>query len=228
MTAVLRDLRPDLDRPPGDERVKDERVIVRAVRPDDRSRFRLDTDLAELGGVLERREYPDELETRTGVDLALDPVIEPQTEAVPPKPLGEDDVGNRSIHADILVEGIDPLQRCLGRGQAPIFHEFGAMPGRPFENEPEGARRQFAAGHFKGGDRDHHLEPLVPSMEVRRRMVVVVHRDDDPEKPSDLGHKAFYADEIVKFTRDQILQQTGVSALAQANLIPSAVLALLG
>ena len=37
-----------------------------------------------------------------------------------------------------------------------------------------------------------------------------------------------YADEIVKFTRDQILQQTGVSALAQANLIPSAVLALLG
>lgn len=37
-----------------------------------------------------------------------------------------------------------------------------------------------------------------------------------------------FADEIVKFTRDQILQQTGVSALAQANLIPSAVLALLG
>jgi flagellin len=37
-----------------------------------------------------------------------------------------------------------------------------------------------------------------------------------------------YADEIVKFTRDQILQQTGTSALAQANLIPSAILALLG
>lgn len=37
-----------------------------------------------------------------------------------------------------------------------------------------------------------------------------------------------FADEIVKFTRDQILQQTGTSALAQANLIPSAVLALLG
>ena len=37
-----------------------------------------------------------------------------------------------------------------------------------------------------------------------------------------------FADEIVNFTRDQILQQTGVSALAQANLIPSAVLALLG
>lgn len=37
-----------------------------------------------------------------------------------------------------------------------------------------------------------------------------------------------FADEIVKFTRDQILQQTGVAALSQANLLPQAVLALLG
>lgn len=37
-----------------------------------------------------------------------------------------------------------------------------------------------------------------------------------------------FADEIVDFTRDQILQQTGVAALSQANLIPQGVLALLG
>lgn len=36
-----------------------------------------------------------------------------------------------------------------------------------------------------------------------------------------------FADEIVKFTKNQILQQTGVSALSQSNISPQVVLALL-
>ncbi|RMH54938.1 MAG: flagellin FliC [Candidatus Hydrogenedentota bacterium] len=38
---------------------------------------------------------------------------------------------------------------------------------------------------------------------------------------------ADFAEEIVKFTKDQILQQTGISALSQANIGPQVVLSLL-
>ncbi len=36
-----------------------------------------------------------------------------------------------------------------------------------------------------------------------------------------------YADEITRYTKLQILQQTGVSALSQANISPQVVLSLL-
>lgn len=68
------------------------------------------------------------------------------------------------------------------------------------------------------GAKQNRLEKIVAFIGVQKENVSAAEsriRDTD------------FAEEIVKFTREQILQQTGISALTQANISPQVVLALL-
>ena len=57
----------------------------------------------------------------------------------------------------------------------------------PLLNEAQNARRQPALDNLARVNRDDGLEPTILRMKVRRRVVVVVHRDDDSQESAILG-----------------------------------------
>ncbi len=54
----------------------------------------------------------------------------------------------------------------------------------PFRHQTHDPGRQPPAQHLKRLDLDDGLVPAVAGMEMRRRVIVVVHRDDDTEEPA--------------------------------------------
>jgi hypothetical protein len=67
---------------------------------------------------------------------------------------------------------------------------FGAMKAGPLADELEGAGREAAHQYIAALDRDHGMVLGVSSMEVRRLVIVEVHRDRDPVEEADPGHRA--------------------------------------
>mgnify|MGYP007135470171 CR=1 FL=1 len=59
---------------------------------------------------------------------------------------------------------------------------------RPCENQSQLPLSQAAVDHLDLLDPDSRAPISVPGMEVRAAMVVVVHRDRDPEKAADSRH----------------------------------------
>lgn len=75
------------------------------------------------------------------------------------------------------------------------------MERRPLNDEPEGPRRQLSTYYTQILDLDHRLELRILRMEVRRRMIVIVHVDGDAEELGDLwqaGPLAEAADDAAK------------------------------
>lgn len=62
------------------------------------------------------------------------------------------------------------------------------MVQRPLANEAGGLRRQGAVDDFAVLDPDEGLEALICGVEVGRRMLVMVHADDDAEEEGNDGH----------------------------------------
>lgn len=57
----------------------------------------------------------------------------------------------------------------------------------PFENECLRARRKITF-NVPVADTDGHFLTSITSVEMRRLVLTMVHRDHDPEKAADLGH----------------------------------------
>jgi hypothetical protein len=57
------------------------------------------------------------------------------------------------------------------------------------DDQSHDAWTKAPANDLQRVDGDDRLVGTVSGMEMRRRMVVVVHRDDDSEKPADLRHQ---------------------------------------
>ena len=59
----------------------------------------------------------------------------------------------------------------------------------PVENQPEGAPRQPSLNEFQRLDTDLCLMLAVYRVEVRRRMIVIKHSDDDSEEDAQCWHE---------------------------------------
>src|SRR5438128_2926058 len=82
----------------------------------------------------------------------------------------------------------DRRKRRLRASATPILFELRPMRRRPFHHQTPHSMRQVPKQH--GKRRDVYYSPMlaVSHVEVRRRMIVIVHRHDDTEESTDLGH----------------------------------------
>ena len=80
------------------------------------------------------------------------------------------------------------LQRRVLHREVLRFLQFGAVQGRPLDNEPTHTRRQLAGDDREAVDRDKRPLVTVSDVEMGRPVVVVVERDDDPKKAAQFGH----------------------------------------
>jgi hypothetical protein len=90
-----------------------------------------------------------------------------------------------------LLQGGDWLQRQLQRlalpTQRPVGSEFISMQIIPLQEDAKSAPRE-AAGDHAALDRHLHLELAVVGVEMRRRVVSVLHRHHDSEEATDFRH----------------------------------------
>ena len=70
----------------------------------------------------------------------------------------------------------------------PIVAQLRPMKLGPVENQPEGPARQLSLDQFQSLDSDFGFILAVDRVEVRRRMVVIIHSDDDSEEDAECWH----------------------------------------
>ncbi len=70
------------------------------------------------------------------------------------------------------------------------------MKGTPFKHVSQGPLGKLAV-YLAGSDFDSDFEVAVDCVEVRRRMVAVVHRDHDSKEAAYLGHAGSVAREVL-------------------------------
>lgn len=70
----------------------------------------------------------------------------------------------------------------------PVGHQLFAVIERPLLDDLGSLSRQAAEDDLTGLDRDKGFEALIGRMEVRGRMIVEIHPDDDAEEERDDGH----------------------------------------
>jgi hypothetical protein len=59
----------------------------------------------------------------------------------------------------------------------------------PVENQLEGPARQLSVDEFQRLDPDFRFMLAVYRVEVRRRMIVIIHSDDDSEEDAECWHE---------------------------------------
>ena len=94
----------------------------------------------------------------------------------------------KSVSGQLLLQGFDFFQRLLTFHGFPIVGEFFCVEGRPFNDESEGAGREFALYYGEGADVDATSVFTVLGVEMRRVVFVIKHADDDTEKNANLRH----------------------------------------
>jgi hypothetical protein len=72
-------------------------------------------------------------------------------------------------------------------GVAPCGAEFIEPQFTPFQNVAQSSWRKRAT-NYAAFDFHSYLERAVPRMEVRRRVVIIIHIDRNAEEPTDDGH----------------------------------------
>jgi hypothetical protein len=70
----------------------------------------------------------------------------------------------------------------------PIVAQLLSMKLGPVENQPEGPARQLSLDQFQCLDPDFRLMLAVYRVEVRRRMIVIIHSDNDSEEDAECWH----------------------------------------
>jgi hypothetical protein len=80
------------------------------------------------------------------------------------------------------------LHRFMCFAARPVCHKRVVVVQRPLADDPRGLQRQRAVDDCAVGDADEGGEALVAGVEMRRRMVGVVHADHDAEDGRDDGH----------------------------------------
>jgi hypothetical protein len=146
----------------------------------------VDSHLREGGGIAQGREDAFKAQAIREVQLTGNPVLEAQVEPVATQRSHFYDV----LHHDLTMtslQRLDRQQRHPRTRAAPILFECRAMRRRPFHNHTQYSIRQVPK---HGGRVDLQYSPMlaVSHVEVRRRVIVIVHRHDDTEEPTDLGH----------------------------------------
>src|SRR6266545_1832943 len=86
------------------------------------------------------------------------------------------------------LQRLDRYQRRAHSSPIPIHFEFRPMRCRPFHNHTQHTMRQVPNEHGSRVDLQYSPMLAVPHVEVRWRMIVVIHRHDDTEESTDLGH----------------------------------------
>jgi len=74
------------------------------------------------------------------------------------------------------------------RGAAPVLGEFVLVKLSPCEHESQLAAPEAGLDHLQGVDAYLCASVRVAGMEVRRPVIVEVHRDHDPEEATDRRH----------------------------------------
>jgi hypothetical protein len=70
----------------------------------------------------------------------------------------------------------------------PIVAQFLLMKFGRVQNQSKGAARQLAVDEFHGFDTDFRFIVAVNCVEVWRRVIVIIHSDDDSEKDAQFWH----------------------------------------
>lgn len=71
----------------------------------------------------------------------------------------------------------------------PIIALLLPMKFGPVENQPEGLARQLSVDEFQRLDPDFRFMLAVYRVEVRRRVIVIIHSDDDSEEDAECWHE---------------------------------------
>src|SRR5713226_7229763 len=88
----------------------------------------------------------------------------------------------------ILLQWRNRLQRQMLPRQNPILLQRFAVRGGPFGHEPAYSRRQIPLDDHQAVDRHNGSLPTVTNMKVRRRMIIIMHRDDDAVEAREFRH----------------------------------------
>lgn len=124
--------------------------------------------MREDGWISQQSKDPVEPQTLGEIQLALDPVLEAQVEPV---------AAQRLDLYDILQDHV-----------ILIFFQLGPMRCRPLDYQAQSPWRQHASQHRTPLNVQYSPVLTIPHVEMRRRMIVVVHRYDDTKESADLGH----------------------------------------
>lgn len=100
-----------------DPAVKNIRIEIRSVRPDDRAGLRIHTDLSEPCGIPHRREYAFESHQSADINYAFHSVFETQIKAI----ITNGSHSYNIFQHSFLLKGIDGFELSLGSREAPIL-----------------------------------------------------------------------------------------------------------
>ena len=139
-------------------------------------------DLCKDGYVLQRLEHRTPKLTAK-INRSADAVLKTEPQLVPCQGLHLDYLGNHH-----LLQWFDLAQGLSCQDPRPVFREFRLMKSSPLLDQPECARAQIAFQYRTVVDANRRLFVSVLRVEMRWRMVVLVHGDDNAEKSADLWH----------------------------------------
>jgi len=163
---------------------KDIGTDIRTIGPNDRSQFGINLDLPKLRRVFLQRIEDRTVEVGREIDDLLCSVRKDQANLESVENL-------HRLHANhdvILHQGRDRLQGLGLPRKLPILRQLIAMLGGPLENQRGRSLRKRSLQDGQSVDGKRRFVFTVAGMEMRRRVIVVVHRDDDAEETADLWH----------------------------------------
>ena len=87
-----------------------------------------------------------------------------------------------------LRQRVDDAGGLLAFPALPSFPQLVQMERCPLNHETVRSRGEMSMEHSEAADSDYGLLPLISRVKVRRRMVGVVHADDDSVEPGEIRH----------------------------------------
>lgn len=166
--------------------VQHERVEVGAVGPYHRSKLIVHVNLREEVGVGERRKHRT-MQLSREIDVTRDTIAEAEPQPIVTEHLDRCD--SHDIHKPILGQRLNRLRSTAVLRPAPVRLQLRMVQRRPLAHELERATRQIADEHGTRVYRDDRMMLGVLSMEMRRFVIVEVHRDHDAVEEADPGHE---------------------------------------
>jgi hypothetical protein len=165
--------------------VQDERVEVGAVGPYDRPQLVIHANLREVVGVDKWLEHRA-VQLAGEIYITGTAIAEAKPQPIVAKYLDRCDP--RDIHSPILRKWVDRLRGAAILRSTPVHLKLGTVQCRPLAHELERATWQFADEYSAGLDRDDRTMLGVLSVEMRRFVIVEVHRDHDAVEDAYPGH----------------------------------------
>ncbi len=167
--------------------VQDKRIEVRAIGPHNRPQLTIHTNLREKAWVSKRLKHGT-MQLPGEIDIAGAAIAEAEPQSIVAENLNGGDA--HEVHHPILRQRIDRLRSTAILRPTPVRLQLRPMQRRPLAHELERTTRQIANEHRSGLDRNHRMVLGVLSMEMRRLVIVEIHRDHDAVEDADPGHDA--------------------------------------